>query len=203
MRLYHWAFALSIVFLSVSGFFIHFPWSNTNLEASQTYYMSEWRYIHFSAGFVFICAIIVRLYLLVFGNKNEKILDFFPVTLSNIKNFFDTILFYTYIKNKKSEHRVGHNAFAGSFYLLVLFLGFLQGLSGLFLLYPEGSMWTGIGYSIFGSQQNARYYHYLFMWGFLVFSFIHLYMLTWNDIKEPEGLISSMFNGYKFFGKNH
>jgi Ni/Fe-hydrogenase 1 B-type cytochrome subunit len=200
LRFYHWAFALSIVFLSVSGFFIHFPWSNTNLEGSQTYYMSEWRYIHFSAGFVFMCALVARIYLLIFGNKQEKLLDFIPVTPKNIVNFFKTIMYYGYIKDK-TEHRTGHNTFAGLFYVVVFILAILQCLSGLFLLYPEGSLWTGIGYSIFSAQQDARHVHYLIMWGFFVFILSHIYIVIWNDIKEPEGLISSMFNGYKFFEK--
>ncbi len=67
LRLFHWSFALSIVTLTVTGLYIHFPWTNTLVEGSGRFPMATMRYIHFIAGFVFTAALLVRLYLLLLG----------------------------------------------------------------------------------------------------------------------------------------
>ncbi len=200
-RLFHWSFALSIIVLVVTGLFIHHPWTNSVVEGSQSFPVAEMRYVHFVAGFVFIAAVLTRFYLWLFGNRQEKFWDSAPITGRNIKNLFSTIGYYLYFTDKH-EQRLGHNVLAGTIYIFTIFLGFLQVLSGLWMLYPESALWQGWGVSIFGSQAQARFIHYLTMWYFMIFVFIHLYILSWNDIKEPEGLISSIFTGWKFFPKN-
>ncbi len=197
LRLFHWAFALSTVALVVSGFYIHEPWVNSMLEGSRSFPMAFARYVHFIAGFVFTGAMIVRIYLWFFGNKYEKILDFAPVTPRNIRNFFSTIGYYLYIYRPK-EHRMGHNAFAGFSYIITMFIAVGQFLSGFYLLYPESQMWQSLGLKLFGTQQEARMIHHVIMWYFMWFVLVHLYIFIWNDIRSPEGLISSIFNGTKF-----
>ena len=71
-------------------------------------------------------------------------------------------------------------------------------VSGFYMLYPEASFWANWGVMMFGSQQFARYLHHLLMWWFMIFAVIHIYLCIWNDCKEPEGLISSIFTGVKF-----
>ncbi|MBU1455638.1 MAG: Ni/Fe-hydrogenase, b-type cytochrome subunit, partial [Proteobacteria bacterium] len=63
-------------------------------------------------------------------------------------------------------------------------------------------LWQGWGGVIFGSQQQGRFLHHLLMWYFILFAFAHVYMVIWNDLKSPEGLISSIFTGNKFKHKN-
>ncbi len=46
LRLFHWMFALSIVFLVVTGFYINNPWTNTMIEGSVSFPMATMRYIH-------------------------------------------------------------------------------------------------------------------------------------------------------------
>ncbi len=199
-RLFHWAFAISIGVLMVTGLYIHWPWSNSVLEGSRSFIMANMRYIHFIAGFVFIGAVCIRAFLWFFGNKQEKLWDSAPITPRNIKNLFCTLKYYLYLTDKH-EARLGHNALAGTIYIITIFLGALQALSGLYMLYPESLTFQGLGLSILGTQQQARFIHYLIMWYFFIFIFIHLYILIWNDIKDPEGLISSIFTGRKFFPK--
>ncbi len=196
-RLYHWAFALSIVTLVVTGFYIHDPWTNTMLEGSGSFPMTTMRYIHFIAGFVFTASVLVRLYLFLFGNKQERILDAIPVTPRNIRNVFTILAYYCY-GTDKHDYRLGHNALAGVSYLVTMVLAMGQLLSGFYMFYPESATWQSWGLSLFGSQQEARFIHYLIMWYFLIFVPIHIYIIIWNDIKSPEGLISSIFNGAKF-----
>ncbi len=196
-RLFHWAFALSIVTLVVTGFYIYTPWTNTVLEGSRSFPMATMRYLHFLAGFVFTAAVAVRFYLWIFGNRQEKLWDSAPITPRNIKNLFSTLIYYTYLTDKHDE-RLGHNALAGTAYIITILLAICQLITGFYLLYPESMFWQKWGVFLFGTQQKARFIHHLTMWYFIIFAFFHLYIVIWNDIKAPEGLISSIFTGRKF-----
>ena len=197
LRLFHWAFALSIVTLVTTGFYIHFPWTNTLLEGGTSFPVATMRLIHFIAGFVFTGAILTRIYLLIFGNKQERFWDFLPVTPKNIGNLFHTLKFYLYLTDKHTP-RVGHNTLAGLFYLATFIIALLQVLSGFYMLYPESVVFQKWGLLVFGPQQQGRFLHYLFMWYFIIFAAIHVYIVVWNDIKSKEGLVSSIFNGTKY-----
>ncbi len=111
-----------------------------------------------------------------------------------------TILNYLYVSDEH-DARLGHNIIAGSSYLLTVFLAIIMIISGFFMLFPETPFWEKCGLAIFGSQQNARFIHHVCMWWFMIFPIIHLYFCLWNDIKSPEGLISSIFNGVKITHK--
>lgn len=200
LRLYHWAFALSIVALTVTGFYINSPWTNTTLEGAGTFPVANMRYWHFVAGYMFVGAVLVRIYLFFFGNKQEKLWDALPVTPKNIVNLFKTIFYYIYVTENK-EHRLGHNALALLIYLITLAAAVFQLLSGFYLLYPESAWWQSFGYNLFGPQQQARLVHHLLMWYFMIFAMIHIYLVIWNEVKSPEGLVSSIFSGDKFMHK--
>ncbi|MFP7756353.1 Ni/Fe-hydrogenase, b-type cytochrome subunit [Thermodesulfobacteriota bacterium B35] len=196
LRIYHWAFALSIVVLTVTGLYIHFPWTNTMLEGSTSFPVATMRYIHFLAAFVFTGAVIIRLYLLIFGNRQERFWDFLPVTPRNLRNLLHTNLHYIYLR-RHHEVRPGHNALAGTVYIVTLAAAVFQGLSGFYLLYPESATWQSLQV-IFGSQMEARFLHYLGVWYFMFYALVHVYMCAWNDVVSKEGLISSIFSGYKY-----
>ncbi|MBU0959924.1 MAG: Ni/Fe-hydrogenase, b-type cytochrome subunit [Proteobacteria bacterium] len=201
LRLYHWSLVLSIVTLVATGFYINSPWTNTTLEGVGAFPMATMRYIHFLAGYVFTAAVLVRLFLYLFGNRQERIWDVLPVTPRNIKSLSTTLGYYSYLSDKH-DGRLGHNVLAGLTYILTIALAVLQFLSGFYLLYPESALWQGWGGVIFGSQQQGRFLHHLLMWYFILFAFAHVYMVIWNDLKSPEGLISSIFTGNKFKHKN-
>jgi len=197
LRLYHWAFALSIIFLVVTGFYINSPWTNTMIEGSASFPMAWMRYIHFVAGYVFTAAVLARIFLYIFGNAQERITDALPVTGRNIRNMIKTLLLYSYVSDEHDE-RLGHNVLAGTTYLITIIVAIFQLISGFYMLFPEAAFWQGWGVSIFGSQQEARFIHHMLMWWFILFVVVHLYFAVWNDIKGPEGLISSIFTGVKF-----
>lgn len=202
LRLYHWAFALSTVALVVTGFYIHYPWTNTYIEGSASFPVATMRYIHFIAGFVFTGAILARLYLLLFGNRQERIWHHLPITPKNIGNVFHTMKFYLYLTDKHTP-RPGHNILAWLFYLITMVMALLQIASGFYMLYPENPLFQEWGYILFGPQQQGRFLHYLFMWYFIIFATVHVYLVIWNDIRSKEGLVSSIFNGTKFIPPNN
>ena len=199
-RLFHWMYALSIVTLCFTGLYINGPWTNTMIEGSAGFPMAIMRFSHFIAGYVFSGAILIRAFLYIFGNAQERIWDILPVTPRNIKNLFSTILRYAYI-SEKHDVRLGHNVLAGLTYLFTFVIAIVMIISGFFMLFPEAAFWQGWGVAIFGNQQWGRYLHHLFMWWFMMFAIIHVYLCIWNDVKEPEGVISSIFTGDKFLHK--
>ena len=97
LRLFHWAFALSIIALVTTGFYINAPWTNTMLEYSASWPMAWMRYIHFVAGYVFTGAVLARIFLYIFGNAQERVTDILPITGRNIRNLWKTLLNYSYI----------------------------------------------------------------------------------------------------------
>ena len=197
LRLFHWSFAGAIFTLVVTGLYIHFPWTNSLVEGSGRFPVAFMRYIHFIAGFIFTTALLVRLYLLIFGNRQERFWDFLPITPRNFRNLGRTILFYLYLR-REPDHRLGHNCLAGMVYMVTFVVAALQLASGFFLLYPEDPTWQHWGILLFSSQQRGRLLHYLGMWYFIIFVAIHVYIVVWNDIRSKEGLISSIVNGSKY-----
>jgi Ni/Fe-hydrogenase 1 B-type cytochrome subunit len=197
LRLFHWMFALSIIMLVVTGFYINGPWTNTMIEGSASWPMAWMRFMHFVAGYVFSAAIIIRLFLYIFGNSQERIWDVLPITKRNIVNLWKTLLQYSYISDEHDE-RLGHNVLAGLTYVVTVLAAIFQIVSGFYMLFPEAVFWEGWGVAIFGNQQWSRYIHHLLMWWFMIFALIHVYLCIWNDVKGPEGLISSIFTGDKF-----
>ena len=197
LRLFHWMLALSIIVLVVTGFYINGPWTNTMIEGSASWPMAWIRYMHFLAGYVFASAIMIRLFLYIFGNAQERIWDVLPFTKRNLVNLWKTLLQYSYISDDHDE-RLGHNVLAGLTYIITVLAAVFQIISGFYMLYPEAVFWQGWGVAIFGNQQWSRFIHHLLMWWFMIFAAIHVYLCIWNDVTGPEGLISSIFTGDKF-----
>lgn len=198
LRLYHWSLASSVVTLVVTGLYINSPWTQTALEGTGNFPVLFMRNIHFLAGYLFASAILVRIFLLVFGNPQERVTDMLPVTSRNIKNVSTTFLSYSYLQDNHDEDRLGHNIIASVTYLVTFVVAFFQIISGFYLLLPESAFWQKWGVTLFGSQQHARFEHHLIMWYFIIFALIHLYLAIWNDLKHPDGIISSIFTGNKF-----
>jgi len=201
LRLYHWAFVLSIVALVVTGFYINNPWTNTTLEGNVPFPMATMRYLHFVAGYLFTAAVLIRIFLFIFGNKHERIMDILPVTSRNIKSLSTTLGYYSYVSDQH-DSRLGHNVLAGIIYIVTLIAALFQLVGGFYMLYPEAGFWQVFGNTLFNSQQEGRFIHHLLMWYFIIFAFTHVYMVIWNDLKSPEGLVSSIFTGKKFKRKN-
>ncbi len=198
LRLYHWSLVSSIVALAITGFYINSPWTLTTLEGTGLYPMLTMRNIHGLAAYLFTAAILARLFLLLFGNRHERILDLLPVTPRNIRNMSTTLCSYSYLHDCHDEERLGHNVMAGIIYVLTIIVALFQMASGFYLRLPESVFWQKWGVTLFGTQQHARFEHHLLMWYFIIFAFIHIYLVIWNDLKHPDGITSSIFTGNKF-----
>ncbi|MCI4454971.1 MAG: Ni/Fe-hydrogenase, b-type cytochrome subunit [Thermodesulfobacterium sp.] len=198
LRLFHWVFALSTAVLILTGLYIHNPPVTTTwAEFRPSFLMAMLRYYHFVAAYFFIAAFILRVYLLFFGNKYERITDFLPINRQNALSFWRTLKFYLYLTDEH-EWRVGHTVLAGVIYTLLFLATVFMILTGLYLLYPDVDIIKKLGGMLFGTPQTARFIHYFLHWAFTFFVLVHIYIAIWNDFHAPEAIISGAFSGTKF-----
>lgn len=196
VRWAHWLIFLSIAVLSVTGLYIGTPYlAVVDAEAAT---MSLMRTIHFVAGFVFALSVLSRVIWGFIGNRYARWRSFIPVYGREWRSAWKTFRFYTFTRWDPPP-AIGHNRLAGMAYI-VLFLGFIaEALTG-FALYSIGregfwtifqgiNAWLGIPY--------VRLVHHVLMWLIIAFFLHHLASVVITDVEERNGLVTSMFSGFK------
>jgi Ni/Fe-hydrogenase 1 B-type cytochrome subunit len=201
VRLTHWVNVLSIITLSATGVYIGAPF----LHAVRTdqFIMGTVRTVHFSAAHFLLASLVVRLYWAFMGNEYASWRVWFPFTSRRFGNVVDAVKFYS-LMSRKPPYAVGHTALAGFAYFLVfLLLGFMvaSGFALYRLALPSHAIVsTVLGGWLLGMMDisTLRLYHHLGMYAIMFFVFIHLYIGWWDDAAERNGLMGSIFAGYKF-----
>jgi len=199
VRLTHWANFLSILTLSITGFYVGDPFIHA--VSSKQYIMGWIRFIHFVAAYVFLMSVVIRIYWSFAGNRYANIIQWLPFSGEKIADLFNDIKCYLFL-DTKSTCKVGHTSL-GAFTYFLLYLIFLFQIFSGFALYSvnhSGALWTLLGGWLLGLMelQTVRLYHHLFMYIVLAFVLIHVYLSWTADSKDRNGLISSMFSGWKF-----
>jgi len=199
VRLTHWLFVLSIVAFSVTGLYIGSPYLYA--VSTKEYIMGWMRFIHFVAAYVFLMSFIIRMYWALMGNKYACFCVWFPFTAKKMREFIDTLKFYLLIRNKPPDN-AGHTALAGFTYLIIYLLFLFEIFSG-FALYSvnhTGAIWTVLGGWMTGFMYlpMIRLYHHLVMYVLIAFAILHVYLAIFADSREKNGLLLSIFSGYKF-----
>lgn len=109
--------------------------------------------------------------------------------------------FYTFLR-WRPRHTIGHNALAAAVYLFMFFLMLIQIVTG-FALYGE-VLRDSVVHTLFGwltvlvDVQYLRLAHYWILFGFIAFTIHHVYSAVLVSAEERNGLIESIFTGYKF-----
>lgn len=200
VRFTHWMNALCIVVFSVTGFYIGAPFMHA--VSSDQYLMGWMRFLHFVTGYVFLLCMIIRIYWMFAGNKYASWRVFIPLTGRQREDMLAGLKFYLFMK-KEPPYAVGHSAMASITYLFVFLLFFFEIASG-FALYSQshsGSviLWLLGGWMfILMEAQTLRLLHHLVMYLLLVFTAIHVYIGWYLDSAEKNGVMGSIFGGYKF-----
>jgi Ni/Fe-hydrogenase 1 B-type cytochrome subunit len=200
VRITHWVNVISIVVLSITGYFIGAPFMQAS--DSSLYYMGTVRAIHFGFAYAFAISVLARIIWMFVGNRYSSWREFFPwATVAGWKRIIATFRYYTFLSGKP-PYEVGHNALAAMAYSAVIVLFILQGLTG-FALYGQfapGGGWDSILNPLlatFGAQ-GLRLTHHVIMWLLIGFAIHHLYSAWLMEVKEKNGTLSSIFGGYKF-----
>ena len=202
VRVTHWLIALSIIVLSVTGFYIGRPFMTVPGQAGRWFVMGWMRAIHFYAAIVFTCAVIARIISMFTGNKYARWDKFLSVHRTRQKGILPTVLFYSFLRDKPPAY-VGHNPVAGSAYLLVFGLYLLAIGTGLVMHAPSAEAgsplrWFASFAPLFGGFQIARWIHHVVMWLLLGFMLHHVYSAVLVAAIEKNGTIDSIVAGYKW-----
>jgi Ni/Fe-hydrogenase 1 B-type cytochrome subunit len=200
VRICHWVNALSILVLSITGFYIGSPFM-TAAETSQ-YIMGWMRFLHFSFAYLFTVSVAARILWMFIGNQHASWRVFFPwLTAEGRRNFIRMFRYYTFT-GRQISYEVGHNPVAATAYFGIFCLFLFQIVSG-FALYGQfapGGFWnslTGWALTLAGSQW-LRLLHHGVMWLLAGFFINHLYSAWLMDVKERNGTVTGIFSGYRF-----
>jgi Ni/Fe-hydrogenase 1 B-type cytochrome subunit len=196
VRLTHWVTAGCIVVLSLTGAYIADPF----LLPPGGAVMTTVRQIHMIAAITLLASGLLRTVWLLTGNRFARWSAFFPTTRRQLIEVFQQAAFYAFIR-KEIPRILGHNQLAASAYLILWSLLLVETVTGFALDGLIGSEpgATGFGWvlGILGPQL-VRLIHHLVMWAILAISLFHLYSCVLVDHLERNGLLSSIFSGFKY-----
>ena len=163
--------------------------------------MGLMRLIHFIAAYTFAMSIIIRLYWSLFGNRHACLKTWFPFSGRQLNNIGNELKCYLLI-SKRPPDVVGHTALGGLTTLIIFAVFIFQTISG-FAMYSvnhSGTLWIVLGGWLTGVMHLPiiRLFHHLSMYVMLSFALLHVYIAWFSDLKEKNGLMGSIFSGYKF-----
>lgn len=205
VRFFHWIRAFSIFFLIFSGFYIAYPFLTPEVNAEPTNFLyATFRSFHIMIGFLLISVSIFRLYLFIVAgrNKNERM---------SMKDLVDTKLWIGQIKNYlflgPHPHVKGvYNPIQFVSYFFLALLVLIISLTGVVLYYNVYH--NGLGGVLHGAFKwlevalgglaNVRMIHHITTWAIIIFIPIHVYMVVWNAVKNPDGGADSIIGGFRY-----
>ncbi|MGC2673375.1 MAG: Ni/Fe-hydrogenase, b-type cytochrome subunit [Candidatus Acidiferrum sp.] len=199
VRFAHWIIFATIVSLSITGYYMHSPFIISHGRTA--YVMGTVRFVHLLSGFAFCGAILLRLVWMFIGNQWSQWDQLIPTTKKRWKDFVDTAKYYGFMVWSPSPH-IGHNAMAGAAYAAVFGMAIVEVVTG-FALYSQ-ILGSRVLLFFFGwiphviDIQWLREIHFLFMFGFWMFFIHHLYTAILVSVEEENGVMESIFSGYKF-----
>jgi Ni/Fe-hydrogenase 1 B-type cytochrome subunit len=202
VRVSHWFIFFMVIVLSFTGYYIHNPFIVA--KSTTTFLMATMRFIHVVAGFVFISAFLLRLYWFFMGNNWSSWRAFLPIHRRQWRGMGRMVAYYSFLR-KDLVHQVGHNALAAVTYLVMFTLMLIEIITGLSLYTQVRGKWA-LGW-LFGwipdviDIQHIRLVHFCIMFVFFAFVIHHVYSAVLVSWEERNGLIESIFTGYKFVPK--
>ena len=198
-RIDHWVIALAVAVLTLTGFYIHWPFLKGGAPGGVGL-MAWMRFSHFVAAYALILGLVVRVYLAFTSVFAADWRDF--GIWHNLRDVPDMLAYYLFLKGSHKEYR-RYNPLQALTYLfwvlLILFLTFTG-----FALYrgrvfglvaaPESFRWVN---TLLGGESYTRIWHYLAMWVFLITVAIHVYMAAITAWSNRDHTFRSIFTGYK------
>ena len=208
-RWQHWVRALSIVILTITGFYLAVPFiAPTPSAQPDNFLYSLYRSWHIIFGFVLTWVILYKSYMFIKGREHQMERDAIK-DIFNIKIWKEQIGYYLFI-NKHPKLSGVYNpiqfmAYAGFYFMMFLLIitGFIlyvhvyhDGLGGL-LYTPMRALEV-----MMGGLAMVREIHHIAMWGVLIFILGHIYMAVFNAVHGKEGAMDAIFSGIKWHKKH-
>ncbi len=202
VRVTHWLIVTSIMVLAATGLYIHGPFlvPSSPVEASSR--MADVRFWHEIFAIVFSLSVAVRFYWGFVGNSFSSWRQIIPHRRDQFYFMKEMARYYAGRRSHPVPY-TGHNHLAGLAYTIVSVGLFAQVLSGLLLfgwIMQSGPVHILFGWGNafpWGGIQGVRYLHNMLTFLFIAFMIHHVYSAILIDIEERNGVLSSMFSGYK------
>jgi Ni/Fe-hydrogenase b-type cytochrome subunit len=199
VRIAHWLIFFAILSLSFTGLFMHRPFLAPAGQAP--FLMATVRFVHVVSGFVLIGAFAFRVYWFFKGNFWARWPSYIPIHRRQWTGIGSMLEFYLFLRFEPG-HRVGHNPLAALSYFVIYILMLVEILTGL-ALYSR-VVGNPVLYQFIGwlpqliDPQYLREIHYFLMFVFFAFALFHVYASVLVSIEEQNGLLDSIFSGWKF-----
>jgi len=196
VRITHWVTAAAIVVLCLTGLYIADPF----LLPPGWQVMTYVRLIHIWSAFARLLSGLIRTWWLLAGNRFARWSAFIPTSRAQASELFRQAGYYAFMR-REIPKVLGHNQLAAAAYVVLFVLLLVEAITGFAL---DGLLGAEPGASLFGwlreviDAQSIRVIHHLAMWGIVAIALFHVYSCVLVDNVERNGLLSSMFSGYKF-----
>ncbi|HUJ95792.1 MAG TPA: Ni/Fe-hydrogenase, b-type cytochrome subunit [Terriglobales bacterium] len=199
VRITHWLIFFSFLSLSFTGLYIHHPFLFSPSRAA--FLMAQMRFVHVVSGFVLIAAFALRVYWFFKGNIWSRWSAYIPLRRDQWQGIGDMLEFYSFLRFDPGQS-VGHNPLAALSYCVVYLLILVEILTGLALydqvlhnpVLHQFIAWL----PLLIAPAYLRLIHFFLMFVFFAFVIFHVYASVLVSIEEENGLLDSIFSGWKF-----
>jgi Ni/Fe-hydrogenase 1 B-type cytochrome subunit len=199
IRIAHWVIVLSLTVLTVTGFYMHHPFLIAT--SPQSWVMGTARFVHELFGFILIAVLILRFYWFFAGNRWAYWRAWVPLSREQWRSMYSMLLYYTY-RRREPFPEVGHNSLAAATYMVVMFLLAVECITGLVLysvVRGSHTLTLLVGWiPHIVDIQYVRAVHYFIMFLFMAFVIHHVYSAMLVSKEQRNGLMESIFTGWKF-----
>ena len=178
----HWIHLVSTAVLIVTGFLIATPLLGESLTLNRTF--------HLIFAWILIATGVVRIYWAFFGSgsaplhERYKIPDykfFFPQK-ENRGKVVQMIEYYLFLR-RYHPITAKYNPLQKGAYVFLVVLILIQMLTGFAMWTPTAPTLLPVTYFL-GGPVVVRNIHYFVMWGFIVITAIHIYLVLVESVKE-------------------
>ncbi|MDR0761874.1 MAG: Ni/Fe-hydrogenase, b-type cytochrome subunit [Campylobacteraceae bacterium] len=211
-RWVHWLRFVSIVALSITGFYIAYVFVAPEISNEPVLFLhAKMRMWHQIFGFLLIAITIYKIYLFFFDkNKVQRLEIISYKDVFDLKVWIAQIKYYLFLGEHPKLHGVYNplQFVTYAFFYVVLILLCLSGLILYVHVYHEGlggALYPLMRWfeELFGGLANVRTIHHIAMWVVFIFVPVHIYMVIFNSIKGKEGALDAVVSGLKFKHKSH
>jgi len=199
VRLAHWLNALSVAVLTITGIYIGSPYIYPHREPQ--FLMGWMRFIHNSFAYLLLIMMVLRLSWGFLGNRYASWRTWVPYSRAHWRDMGAAAKYHLFIGDRL-PHAVGHTALGNLTYILIFILFFIQIFTGFALLQVNHQnivhLLLGGWLLWFVRIPTLHMYHHFVTYILLAFAIGHIYMAWYMDAVERDGVMGSIFGGYKF-----
>ena len=199
VRIAHWLIFFAFVSLAFTGLYMHRPFLIPLGRVS--FLMAKMRFVHVVSGCVLLGAFALRVYWFFKGNFWSRWSSYIPIHRKQWEGMGSMLEFYLFMRFDPGR-KVGHNPLAALTYFIIYLLILVEILTGLALysrVLGNAVLDQFIGWlPRLIDPAYLRLTHYFLTFLFFAFIIFHVYASVLVSLEEENGLLDSIFSGWKF-----